>query len=429
MVDLLRLRSAGVGDAVVRRAFDDRERPWELTWQECREVFDASGGPFSYGLAEPLARSGWTSVDIIHDLEPLRAAWIREHGPLPSAGTQSQNLAIAAIERFRPRVVLDVNLKVFTTRELRALRERFPFIERTIGQVNTMKRLDRAFGHDLVLTPSRGLARVLERAGGPPTRTFHHAFDPQWVSGVPQEARDRVIFTGSTGRGRYSERTRVLAALLEADLVEAYIDEGKTDSFPTVPAGMRRFRSRTGLATFVPLGAHARFASRTGRGAMTLDARLRGDADLVPAVESGHEGLPFVGLRAAFPERCHGPVFGSDMFALLGSSLAAVHHTIETSTTALRHFEATGMGAALVTNSIEGLDEVFEVGTEVLAYRDRDEALEMVRWIIDDPAGAARIGDAGRRRTLEDHSVSARAAQLASILEELVGGPGADVGP
>ena len=421
MVDLLRLRSAGVGTSVVRDVFDRVDRPWELGWEQCRDVFDANGGPFSYDLAGPLARAGWDSVDVIHDLEPLQAAWVREHGPLPAADTDRQALALAAIERFRPRVVLDLNLKVFTAREMDALRRRFPFIERTVGQVNTMKRLDRLFGHDLILTPSRGLARLVARAGGPPTRPFHHAFDPRHAAGGTTRTRDTAVFTGSTGRGRYAERTRVLATLLEAGLVEAWIDEGKADTFPTIPRGIGRFRSRTGIADLMPLAAHARLARRTGRGAMTLDARLRGDASLVAAGQPGDATYPYVGLRAAFPDACHGPVFGADMFALLASARTAVHHTIETSTTALRHFEVTGMGAALVTNHIDGLDDVFDVGTEILAYRSPAEAVEMVRWLTDDVDAAARIGAAGQRRTLTDHTVDARGAELADVLAALLG--------
>lgn len=420
MVDVLRLRSFGAGQDLVDRTFAAVDDPEALTWSECRDVFDAVGGPFSYGLAEHLGPHGWETVDVVHDLVPLQEAWRREFGPLPDAPTVHQAVALAAIERLRPRVVIDLNLKVFSTADLRRIRQRFPFVERTIGQINTIKRLDRAFGHDLVLTPSRPLIALLERAGGPRARIFHHAFDPTRSGVVVDGPRDGVVFTGSIGKGRYSERARILAGLLEDGLVEAWVSEGKAGSIPARPSSLRVPRSRGDVLSMLPLPLHARVVGATDRGSVSLDDRLRGDPSLVPMNPPGDDGYPYVGLSAAFPDRCHPPVFAGAMFDLLGRARATVDHTIETASTALRHFEATGMETALITNTIDGLGEVFALGTEVLAYDGAAEARELVTWLADDAAAAAAIGAAGRARTLRDHTVAKRSEELAVVLDELL---------
>lgn len=422
MVDVLRVRSFGGDTALATRALQHVARPWELPWGELQDAFDQVSGPYSYDLRPHLAEQGWRSVDLIHDLEPIQAAWIREHGPLPAARNLSTALVRAAIERFRPRVLLDLNLKVFTAHELAALRTDFPFLELTVGQINTTKRLDRAFGHDLILTPRRALIDVIRSAGGPPGRVFHHAFDPGRVAPVTGGRIARVVATGSTGRGRYSDRTRVLAALLEADAIEAWISEGKRDDFPTRQRPLASPQSFGDVLRLVPRRAHASLVRRTGRGAVSFDRRLRADPRVAPEGVEGHSGYPFHGLASVFPSRCHPAVFGDEMFLLLGSSVAAVHHSIEPGATALRHFEATGMGAALITNAMEGLEEVFDVGKEILAYRNADEAVELARWATDDPQAAARIGAAGQARTLRDHSSRARGRELAAILAEVLGG-------
>ena len=421
MVDVLRLRSFGADAALASRALEQVARPWERSWRELQAAFDGVSGPYSYGLDHHLTDFGWEAVDLIHDLEPIQAAWIREHGPLRPARNRSVALARAAVDHFRPRVVIDLNLKVFTVEDLASLRRDHPSVELTIGQINTTKRLDRAFGHDLVLSPRRPLIDLIRRAGGPPGRTFHHAFDPERAPAPSMHRASRVVVTGSTGRGRYSERTRVVAALLEAEAIEAWISEGKVDDFPIRRAWWKAPRGPGDLLSLMPAQLHAHLVRRSGRGAVSLDRRLRSDPTIAPSGVAGDDRYPYTGLRSAFPERCHPPLFGDRMFALLGSSAGAVHHSIEPGATALRHFEVTGMGAVLITNAMDGLDEVFKVGSEILAYRDAAEAVEMARWVIADPGGAARIGAAGRTRTLRDHSARTRSRQLGDILSDVLG--------
>jgi glycosyltransferase involved in cell wall biosynthesis len=153
----------------------------------------------------------------------------------------------------------------------------------------------------------------------------------------------------------------------------------------------------------------------TGRGSDLLDERLR--ETVVPAARTaGSTGPPGPPLRDEFPDHCHPAVFGAEMFDLLGRSRTVVHDEVNGAATSLRLFEATGMGAALVTDATDGLAELFEFGTEVLTYRTIDEALDLVRALRDDPALAGRVGAAGRARTHRDHSVTARARQLDALL-------------
>lgn len=422
MVDVLRLRTHGVGADVVERAFRSVQPDETLTWQECRDVFDTAGGPYSYGLATALAGRGWDVVDLVLDLSPLRDAWVAEHGPLPSARGERQALALAAIARLRPRVVIDLNLKVFDLQELREIHQRFPFVERTVGVANTMKRLDRAFGHDLVLSPSRDLLDVLGRAGGPPVRPFHHAFDPARATPAEVVERSGAVFTGTVGGGDYAGRRALLVALLEAGVVEAWVRENVDRPSPERRSGVgrRSIRLRARVLEALPLAGLGRLHRWTGRGGPVLDQRLRAALELGGSDRQADADTS-VSVHDRFPDRCHRPVFADEMFALLARSLVAVHREVGRPGTSLRHFEATGMGAALVADRIKGLDEVFVPGEEILTYDDAAEAVELLRWLDRDPQAAREIGQAGQARTLRDHTVSARAGQLSDILHELLG--------
>jgi spore maturation protein CgeB len=81
---------------------------------------------------------------------------------------------------------------------------------------------------------------------------------------------------------------------------------------------------------------------------------------------------------------------------------------------ATRVFEAAGAGACLVTDAWEGLELFLEPGREVLVARDGDAVAEHVRAL--DPARARRIGEAARRRVLDEHTYAHRAAELDALL-------------
>jgi spore maturation protein CgeB len=82
----------------------------------------------------------------------------------------------------------------------------------------------------------------------------------------------------------------------------------------------------------------------------------------------------------------------------------------------MRMYEATGMGACLVTDWKSNLQELFEPEVEVVTYRSAAECVEKVDWLLAHPSEIVRIGEAGRRRTLRSHTYNHRAPLLDEIM-------------
>jgi spore maturation protein CgeB len=78
----------------------------------------------------------------------------------------------------------------------------------------------------------------------------------------------------------------------------------------------------------------------------------------------------------------------------------------------LRDFEATMSGACYVTGYVDDLPLCFEPDREIVAYRDFDELLDKVRFLLGHSDVAESIRAAGRRRALSDHTWQRRFAQL-----------------
>lgn len=82
----------------------------------------------------------------------------------------------------------------------------------------------------------------------------------------------------------------------------------------------------------------------------------------------------------------------------------------------LRDVEFPGYGCCYLTQHNEDVEHAFDIGREVLTFRDTAEAASLVRRSVRHPADARAIGQAGRRRVLAEHTWAARLAELARAL-------------
>lgn len=67
-------------------------------------------------------------------------------------------------------------------------------------------------------------------------------------------------------------------------------------------------------------------------------------------------------------------------------------------------FEIAAGGAALLNNDCRGLDEAFEIGTEVETFITPHDARERITELKDNPAKRRAMGEAARERVVRDHS-------------------------
>ena len=119
-----------------------------------------------------------------------------------------------------------------------------------------------------------------------------------------------------------------------------------------------------------------------------------------------------------------GEVWGLDMYRTLGRSRITLNRHInmaENNANNMRLYEATGIGAMLITDRKDNLHELFEIGKEVVAYSSKEEAADLVRHYIDHPQEAEQIAKAGQARTLREHTYAQRMQELVPILKRHLG--------
>ena len=131
-------------------------------------------------------------------------------------------------------------------------------------------------------------------------------------------------------------------------------------------------------------------------------------------------GKEFLNPDSYMVKNWRGEAWGQEMFQVLEKSLITINCHVDAAknfAANMRLFEATGCGALLVTDYKDNLNNLFEIGKEVVVYRSPEECASLIKYYLSNPQEAIEIAQAGRMRTLKDHTYSKMMADVAVILE------------
>jgi hypothetical protein len=211
--------------------------------------------------------------------------------------------------------------------------------------------------YDLIVTSLPNFVRQFERRG---IRTFYNqlGFAPNVLASIPQTQRDLAVTFVGTLSSHHAERIRLLENLAK----------------------------RTSLNIW-------------GMG-----------------IEEVSEDSP---IRGCY----RGQAWGREMFGIFRRSQIVINQHIGIAgdfANNMRLYEATGCGAALVTDRKTNLQELFDVGSEVVDYADPAECLARIEGLLNEPSRCADIGAKGQARTCSGHTYVQRTAELKAKFAELL---------
>jgi hypothetical protein len=118
--------------------------------------------------------------------------------------------------------------------------------------------------------------------------------------------------------------------------------------------------------------------------------------------------------------RYRGEAWGIDMYRVLHGSRVVLNRHIGAAgpyANNMRLYEATGVGALLLTDEKVNLAELFEPGREVVTYRTAEDLAERARHYLEHEDERRAVAAAGQARTLRDHTYAERMKELVGILE------------
>lgn len=124
---------------------------------------------------------------------------------------------------------------------------------------------------------------------------------------------------------------------------------------------------------------------------------------------------------SALAKCVRGEVYGRDMYQILRRSKITLNNHINVSRGSagnMRLFEATGIGAFLLTDNLADLPELFEPGREVAVYDSTVDAAKTIEKYLSDETAREDMARRGQSRTLTDHTYGRRTQELLGYIEK-----------
>ncbi len=116
----------------------------------------------------------------------------------------------------------------------------------------------------------------------------------------------------------------------------------------------------------------------------------------------------------------NGPLSEEEMVKLYSRSrinlgFAGVGHSKKLMCLKGRDFEVPMSGGLYLTQNNPELLLVYDVGKEIMTYRDEKDCTEKIKWLLENPDEADKIRKAGRMRALKDHTWEKRFSDVFKI--------------
>ena len=85
----------------------------------------------------------------------------------------------------------------------------------------------------------------------------------------------------------------------------------------------------------------------------------------------------------------------------------------------MRLFEVTGAGSCLVTDYKDNISDYFDDNTEIITYKNTEELVSKVKYLLSNEHIRKEIADRGQKRTLICHNYQLRFEKFANYLFEI----------
>lgn len=367
----------------------------------------------AYGWADfwsnALAGFGYEVNEIVSNGESMQKAWAREHGFNYNEHNWLFEITTAQVKAFRPEVLFFTDYFTYPAAYIRHLKSECPSIRLVLGWCGAPYTDASVFAeYDIVLSSVPELVSIFRRDGHR-CEQINHAFEARVLERIEKaDANVDFAFLGSIAKQSkfHNWRESLILNLLQNSSLKIWIDTSTLS-----------WQQRSGVLLRQWAFDVVQIANRAG----VSDAVLT--------------GLPVVGrvrqwkARPSLPPRldprivrvARPPLFGLAMYQQLQRSRISLNTHIDISSTYAsnqRLYEASGVGSCVLTDFKSNLSEFFEPDLEIVTYKNWEECIEKVNYLLAHEDLRQSIAQAGQRRTLRDHSFAFRAVQLNQIISK-----------
>ena len=354
-----------------------------------------------------LREKGFEVINFNEGLSEVSFKWAKENNFNPISNNPILEIGNEMIYRFRPDIIFCLNpLSIFKNNFFSELMKRFVKKPKTIAWYGANQGDEILFRNfDLTLSNSKHLVNRLKTAGIK-SEILKHGFEPKILDKVNQTVtrKNKVCFFGNieTYSEDFLHRTRFLEKISnEIKSFDIFGETNKPDKCQSLKYDLLKCRNY--------------ISSKITK--YTINKRIK--------YWSNKNNLPQNPWRVSrkFIYRIKDPMYGIKMLEEIGKyKLALNYHNNHTGDCAcnMRLFEATGMGCLLISDNKSDIRDYFIPDTEIIIYNSTGEAIDKIKYLLNNPLVALKIASNGQKRCLKDHNSETRNERLCEILSSLI---------
>jgi glycosyltransferase involved in cell wall biosynthesis len=316
--------------------------------------------------------------ELVFNAVHMQKAWAKEHGVAYSEERWVYDILQAQIQHYAPDVWFSHDSQHLEPTFRKTVRKNTPSIKMVIGNDGiALNDPDLFQGCDVIISVADFILKFYEEKGIR-TKLLPAGFDPIILDRIqPASQRFEATFVGSlfTFKGGHLERLKLLANIARQVPVDYFL------SAIDIP-WQKHLREQIGRL-------------RRGKFQQYMDAQL------IRKINRGQ-------------------LFGLDMWQVLADSKISLNHHIDVARNEaanMRLYEATGVGSLLLTDWKPNLPTIFEPDAEVVTFKNSEEAVEKIKYLLDHEDEREKIARAGQQRTLKDHNFRTRILDFADWLK------------
>lgn len=425
------------GDTNLASDFYHKEHLSDLHYEAQLRKFQSENFTVPGSWSDCMCELGNQATDVLINCDLIQRRWCEENGVRVDFKHRDWMVQVlrAQIQFFMPDVLFFYGGGFsMVRRSIREdLRQEFPFLKIISGLWGDElweNQYKRKFGDlDVVFTSTMAYKKFFDLADIPAHAVgscFDHRLGERVMQQPVSDPLYDFVFTGSTGYGCPDHIQRYLDMIEMMRRTNLHIWYREPDIIKPTPTQ----RLKSYIKQPIKQVAMGMFTLLTIRQLTYLLEHTFGEgriAYVIYSARSRKSGIPrredFFSQRPKisdlFPDRSHPLLLtGSEYYDhMRRSKLVFNRHRDEVADYGnIRVFEATGLGACLITDRGSALREFFLPDEEIVTYVTIDECVEKVKYLLDHDSERREIAAKGQRRTLSEHTVMHQCIKINDIL-------------
>jgi spore maturation protein CgeB len=329
----------------------------------------------------------------------LQKKWAIEHDVEHNS---SQTIIFEQVKKFLPDIFFIEDTQFIDKEWIEKVRKKIKGIKKIVAYNCAPYHsviLEKLRSVDLLITCTPGLKLDFEQKG---IKSFlvYHGFDVNLMPKLEENnnfSEKDLIFTGSLfpGNGYHSERIELIETILNGNIdIALYVN--LENSFKI--KAKQSIHQLNRLIDYLKLGSLKSY---------------------FPFLEYG--AYPVKNYSKLLYKAKQEAVYGLDMYKILAKSKVVLNRHVEVAGNYagnMRIFETTGVGSCLLTDSKINLTELFEPDYEIVSYKNSEDCLSKIKWLMNNEQERKKIAEAGQQRIYKSHTLESRCRQMIEIFKQ-----------